>query len=43
MRMRRGRRSADDTGLASFEAAALASLDSLYRTALRLTRSAADA
>jgi len=43
MRMRRGRRSADDIKTVTFEAAALACLDGLYRTALRLTRSPADA
>jgi RNA polymerase sigma-70 factor (ECF subfamily) len=41
--MRRGRRAADGTGTVPFEAAALALLDSLYRTALRVTRSPADA
>src|SRR6201986_2360383 len=43
MRMGRGRRLADRTAAADFEAEALASLDSLYRTALRLTHSPADA
>jgi len=42
MRIRRGR-SPDRNATAAFEAEALASVDSLYRTALRLTRSAADA
>jgi RNA polymerase sigma-70 factor (ECF subfamily) len=47
MRKRVGRTSAADAGrnvrAASFEAEALASVDSLYRTALRLTRVPADA
>src|ERR1700749_4533601 len=43
MRMGRGRRLADRTAAADFEAEALASVDSLYRTALRLTRVPADA
>jgi RNA polymerase sigma-70 factor (ECF subfamily) len=43
MRIGRGRRSAGRIPGADFEAEALASLDSLYRTALRLTRVPADA
>jgi RNA polymerase sigma-70 factor, ECF subfamily len=43
MRMGRGRQLADHEGTATFEAEALACLDSLYRTALRLTRVPADA
>jgi len=47
MRMRVGTTAAPDTGrkarAAAFEAEALAALDSLYRTALRLTRVPADA
>jgi RNA polymerase sigma-70 factor, ECF subfamily len=43
MRMARGRQSADRDRTAAFEAEALACLDSLYRTALRLTRVPADA
>src|SRR5262245_13430104 len=43
MRIRRGRPPADHAQSASFEAEALAALDSLYRTALRLTRVPADA
>jgi RNA polymerase sigma-70 factor (ECF subfamily) len=41
--MRRGRQAAEDTGALPFEGAALALLDSLYRTARRLVRSPADA
>jgi RNA polymerase sigma-70 factor (ECF subfamily) len=41
--MGRGRRTADRDETATFEAEALACLDSLYRTALRLTRVPADA
>jgi RNA polymerase sigma-70 factor (ECF subfamily) len=43
MRIRRGRPLADRARAAAFEAEALACLDSLYRTALRLTRAPADA
>jgi RNA polymerase sigma-70 factor (ECF subfamily) len=43
MRMSPGRRSTDLQSAATFEADALASIDSLYRTALRLTRVPADA
>src|SRR5262245_7567047 len=43
MRIRRGRPPADHAQAAAFEAEALASLDSLYRTALRLTRVPVDA
>jgi len=43
MRLGRGRRPADQDDTARFEAEALSSLDSLYRTALRLTRVPADA
>jgi len=43
MRIRQGRRRADDTQAAKFEADALACLGSLYRAALRLTRVPADA
>jgi RNA polymerase sigma-70 factor, ECF subfamily len=43
MRIGRGRQPADDVQAAKFEAEALACLDSLYRTALRLTRVPADA
>ena len=46
MRMRRAPAASPDTAArdrAAFEAEALASIDSLYRTALRLTRSPADA
>src|SRR5213596_735752 len=43
MRNGRGRSSAGRSKAATFEAGALASLDSLYRTALRLTRVPADA
>jgi RNA polymerase sigma-70 factor, ECF subfamily len=43
MRIGRGRQPADDLQAAKFEAEALACLDSLYRTALRLTRLPADA
>jgi RNA polymerase sigma-70 factor (ECF subfamily) len=43
MRIGRGRQSAGRRETATFEAEALASLDSLYRTALRLTRVPADA
>jgi RNA polymerase sigma-70 factor (ECF subfamily) len=43
MPTRRGRFSADRVASATFEADALACLDSLYRTALRLTRVPADA
>ena len=43
MRIGRGRQPADDSQAAKFEAEALACLDSLYRTALRLTRVPADA
>jgi RNA polymerase sigma-70 factor (ECF subfamily) len=43
MRIGRGRQTADRRETAGFEAEALASLDSLYRTALRLTRVPADA
>jgi RNA polymerase sigma-70 factor, ECF subfamily len=43
MRLGRGRQPADRDETARFEAEALASLDSLYRTALRLTRVPADA
>src|SRR5581483_1743465 len=46
MRMRRAPAAAPDVvarNRAAFEAEALASIDSLYRTALRLTRSPADA
>src|SRR5262252_6554704 len=43
MRLGRGRQPARRKETASFEAEALASLDSLYRTALRLTRVPADA
>ena len=42
-RVNGGRRRVYDAGSAAFEAEALASLDSLYRTALRLTRVPADA
>src|SRR5580692_10137551 len=43
MRIARGREPAGNLRAATFEADALASLDSLYRTALRLTRVPADA
>jgi RNA polymerase sigma-70 factor (ECF subfamily) len=43
MRIVRGREPADNPRAATFEADALACLDSLYRTALRLTRARADA
>src|SRR5580692_10714487 len=43
MRILRGREPADHPRAATFEADALACLDSLYRTALRLTRVPADA
>ncbi|MEP7304962.1 MAG: sigma-70 family RNA polymerase sigma factor [Acidobacteriota bacterium] len=43
MRMGRGRHPADREETATFQAEALAYLDSLYRTALRLTRVPADA
>jgi RNA polymerase sigma-70 factor (ECF subfamily) len=43
MRIGRGRQPADHAQAAQFEADALACLDSLYRTALRLTRVRADA
>jgi RNA polymerase sigma-70 factor (ECF subfamily) len=46
MRIRRGRKTSLDAGArarAAFEADALSSVDSLYRTARRLTRSPADA
>ena len=43
MRIRRGRQPADLSQAAAFEADALACLDSLYRTALRLTHVPADA
>src|SRR3982750_4531934 len=43
MRMGRGRHTADGDETAAFQAEALACLDSLYRTALRLTRVPADA
>jgi len=43
MRMGRGRHTADRNETATFQAEALACLDSLYRTALRLTRVPADA
>jgi len=43
MRNRRGRSQADRSNVATFEAEALACLNSLYRTALRLTRVPADA
>src|SRR6266536_1184614 len=43
MRMRRGRLSTDPRNVAAFEAEALALVDTLYRTALRLTRVSADA
>src|SRR6266550_4136264 len=43
MRMSPGRPSTDSRSAATFEADALASLDSLYRTARRLTRTPADA
>src|SRR4029077_15008949 len=43
MRILRGREPADRARGATFEADALACLDSLYRTALRLTRVPADA
>jgi len=43
MRIGRGRHTADRDETATFQAEALACLDSLYRTALRLTRVPADA
>src|ERR1700675_4547658 len=43
MRIFRGREPADHPRAATFEADALACLDSLYRTALRLTRVPSDA
>ena len=43
MRLRRSRPSAEQRPSAAFEAEALASIDGLYRTALRLTRRAPDA
>src|ERR1700732_1704765 len=43
MRILRGREPADHLRAATFEADALAAVDSLYRTALRLTRVPADA
>src|SRR5262245_66083729 len=43
MRLRRSRPVAEQRPSAAFEAEALASIDGLYRTALRLTRAAADA
>src|SRR5580700_4614668 len=43
MRILRGREPADHPRAATFEADLLAQLDSLYRTALRLTRVPADA
>src|SRR4029077_5773339 len=43
MRILRGREPADHPRAATFEADALACLNSLYRTALRLTRVPADA
>src|SRR4051812_14506514 len=43
MRIVRARRSTDERQAAAFEAEALASIDALYRTALRLTRVPADA